>query len=444
MTPAPLGWLGIVRLGLVQAAIGAVFALTTLTLNRVMVVEYGVPAVIPAGLVAWNYIVQLARPGFGHGSDAGGRRSPYIVGGMGVLALGAILAADAATLISAQPGMGVLLGLFAYTLIGAGVGAAGTGLLALLAVRTAPERRAAAAAITWIMMIAGFILYAAVTGVSLQGFSAQRLALTASGVAGVAFLTAILAVRGAEPAGIADAPQARASRAPFGEVIRAIWRDPLARGFTLFIFVSMLAFSAQELLIEPFAGLVFHLTPAQSAQLSGVEKGGDLLGMIVFGLLGARRRGPRAPWMRRWTAAGCVGSGLGLLGLMAGASMGTSWPLAINLFILGFANGVFAVSAIGSMMGLAGAQESAHAGARMGVWGASQALAFAIGGFVGAGLVEVLRDTLRVAAPAFMAVFALEAGLFLMAGLLAARLTPEASPRAPANLAGALPLGGAS
>ena len=35
----PLSWFGIVRLGLVQTALGAIFVLSTATLNRVMVVE---------------------------------------------------------------------------------------------------------------------------------------------------------------------------------------------------------------------------------------------------------------------------------------------------------------------------------------------------------------------------------------------------------------------
>ncbi|HCB76321.1 MAG TPA: MFS transporter, partial [Sphingomonas bacterium] len=58
----PLGWPGIVRLGLVQSAIGALAVLATSLLNRVMVVEYALPAALPAGLVAWHYAVQLSRP----------------------------------------------------------------------------------------------------------------------------------------------------------------------------------------------------------------------------------------------------------------------------------------------------------------------------------------------------------------------------------------------
>ena len=39
MTAPHLGWLGIVRLGLVQTALGAIFVLLTSTINRIMVVE---------------------------------------------------------------------------------------------------------------------------------------------------------------------------------------------------------------------------------------------------------------------------------------------------------------------------------------------------------------------------------------------------------------------
>ena len=51
------------------------------------------------------------------------------------------------------------------------------------------------------------------------------------------------------------------ARAPSGRLPQ-VWAEPSARRFTVFIFVSMLAYSAQELLVEPFAGLVFGLRRA--------------------------------------------------------------------------------------------------------------------------------------------------------------------------------------
>jgi BCD family chlorophyll transporter-like MFS transporter len=432
MKSKSLGWLGIVRLGLVQSALGAIVALATSTLNRVMVVEEAMPAVLPAAFVAWHYAVQLSRPHWGHGSDLGRRRTPWILGGMGALALGAILATDATVMMRASPVLATLMAIGAFSMIGAGVGAAGTSLLALLAMRVSPERRPAAASITWIMMIAGIVLSASLSGALLQPFSAQRLALVASGVAGIGFLLTVLAVWGAEGEGEAEAPASSAHRPSFNEALAEIKADPLARRFTIFVFVSMLAYSAQELILEPFAGLLFNMTPGQSAQLSGMQHGGVLLGMILVGVLGARFGDKKSLWMRRWTIAGCVGSALALGGLAAASVVGPSWPLAPTVFVLGFANGVFAVSAIGSMMGLAGAGKGSRAGVRMGVWGAAQAGAFAIGGFVGAVGVGALRAILHQTVPAFLIVFALEAVVFLISALLAARLDTVAA-RSPAS-----------
>src|SRR5246127_4238548 len=83
-SPKPLSWFGIVRLGLVQAALGSVTVLTMTTLNRVMVVELALPAMLPGLLVGLHYAMQVLRPRLGYGSDLGGRRTPWIVGGMGL------------------------------------------------------------------------------------------------------------------------------------------------------------------------------------------------------------------------------------------------------------------------------------------------------------------------------------------------------------------------
>ena len=66
-----LSWFSIFRLGLVQMALGSIVVLTTSTLNRLMVVEGGLPAVIPGLLVSFHYGVQITRPAWGFFSDTG-------------------------------------------------------------------------------------------------------------------------------------------------------------------------------------------------------------------------------------------------------------------------------------------------------------------------------------------------------------------------------------
>ena len=420
--PVPLGWPGIVRLGLVQSAIGAMTMLATSLLNRVMVVEYALPAALPAGLVAWHYAVQLSRPIWGHGSDRGRRRSPWIIGGLGVLALGVLLAVQATTLLSANRTAGLLVAIAAFTMIGAGVGASGTSLLALLATRVAPERRAAAASITWIMMIAGIVVTAGVAGGLVDPFSPRRLALVTGGVALIAFLVALAALWGVEGAARAVAPPPEGDATPgFGAALREIWADGDARRFTVFVFVSMLAYSMQDMILEPFAGLLFGYTPGQSTQLSGVQHTGVLAGMILVGVGGSAFGGRSPAGMRRWIVGGCIGSALALTGIALAASVGRAWPLAANVVLLGFSNGVFAVAAIGAMMGLAGAGGASREGIRMGVWGAAQAIAFGAGGLIGAVGVDLGRAAVGSTGGAYRLVFAAEAAMFLLAAWLAVR-----------------------
>ena len=98
--------------------------------------------------------------------------------------------------------------------------------------------------------------------------------------------------------------------------------------------------------------------------------------------------------------------------------------------MLGLGNGVFAVAAIGAMMGLAGAGENTREGVRMGVWGASQAIAFGLGGLTGAVGVDLARRAMGHDGTAFQLVFMIEAAAFLLAAILAIKATGGAAVRA--------------
>ncbi|MEE4300313.1 MAG: BCD family MFS transporter [Pseudomonadales bacterium] len=416
---ATLGWGSIVRLGLVQTSLGAVVVLTTSTINRVMVVELALPAMLPGALVALHYFIQLARPRLGYGSDVGGRRTPWIIGGMAVLALGGVGAALATATMAESVLVGSLLATLAFVLVGVGVGASGTSLLVLLAKQTAPERRPAAATITWVMMIVGFIMTAGVAGALLDPFSMTRLIAVTAGVGACALLVTTAAVWGVErasdPAAAEEAEVDVGSRdAPFSAALREVWSETRARRFTIFVFASMLAYSAQDLILEPFAGTVFGFTPGESTQLAGIQNSGVLLGMIVLALLGSR-----IGTLRMWTAGGCVASACALALLAFGGLQGPGWPLEASVFALGASNGVFAVAAIGSMMQHVGEGHESREGLRMGLWGAAQALAFAVGGFFGTAAIDVTRSLLADPAWAYGLVFVLEATAFVVAAGLA-------------------------
>lgn len=418
-TLRPLSWLGIARLGLVQAALGAIIVLTTSTLNRVMVVELALPAMLPGVLVGLHYAMQVFRPRLGYGSDLGGRRTPWIIGGMAVLAIGGALAAVATAWMATWLLAGITLAVIAFIMIGIGVGAAGTSLLVLLAKRTAPARRSAAASIAWVMMIAGFIVTTLVAGRALDPYSGSRLVIVSSAVSAIALFVTIIGIWRIEGEAL---PYERVSVAPregsFSKELKEVWTEPKVRRFAVFIFVSMLAYSAQDLILEPFAGAVFGMTPGETTRLSGVQHGGALTGMILVPVINMLMPSWRMQ-TRPWIISGCIASALALFSLALAALVGPRWPLQLSVLALGVTNGVYAIAALGAMMNLVGAGHRKREGTRMGVWGASQAISFGLGGLLGTLVSDAARHFLSSPSLSYALVFTAEAGLFVMAAYLA-------------------------
>ncbi len=410
-----LSWAQIARLGLVQMALGAIVVLTTSTLNRLMIVEYALPAILPGALVGLHYGIQMSRPKWGFASDEGGNRTRWIIGGMFILAAGALLAAFAVTLFANSFALGLGLSVLAYALIGLGVGASGTSLLAFLASATAPLRRAAAATLTWLMMIFGIAVTAGVSGGFLDPYSPGRLMVVVAVVVSLACLLTIVAVGRIERHVTQTEPPA--DNMSFREGLAEIWEEPKTRNFTLFIFLSMNAYFMQELILEPFAGLVFNFTPGQSTSLSGAQNGGVFLGMLTVGIAAT---GLKWGSLRAWVIVGCLGSSA-VLSAIAVSGLASTLPLTALVVGLGFFNGMFAVAAIGSMMALASDGRGNREGTRMGLWGAAQAIAAGFGGLVGAALVDATRAFMPDG-QAFATVFSFEAVLFLAAAAMAARI----------------------
>lgn len=411
-----LSWLSIVRIGLVQTALGAVVVLCTATINRVMIVELALMAVIPAFLVGIYHGFQLLRPKWGHGADNHLRRSPWILGGMAVLATGTVGAAAATAWMATAFWPGMALAIVSFAMVGLGLGASATNLLALLAAHVPVERKAAAGSLVWILMIAGLAASGITIGQVLDPYSGMRLVTVSLSVAAISMAVTVFALWGVEAK--TETPRARA-RVNFREAAAEVWHDRQARAFTLFVFVAMLAYNTQDLILEPFAGHVFGMTPGESTALGGKMHAGALIGMVLVFITGLIQGNTKMT--RIFMIGGCVGSGLCLAALGYGATDGPGWPLQTNVMALGFCNGVFAVAAIAMMMGLASDGRVAREGTRMGVFGAAQSMGFAIGAGFGAVALDVLRVVTGQLASSYATVFVFEGALFLAAAVLAWR-----------------------
>lgn len=421
------GWFQIVRLGLIQACLGAVVVVTTSTLNRIMVVELALPALLPGFLVAWHYAVQMVRPRMGFGADKGRRSTPWMMGGMLVLGGGGFMAAWATVWMASEPFYGALLAWLSFSLIGLGVSACGTSLLALMAKRVPDERRAPAATTVWLMMIVGFAVTAGVVGKLIDPYSPQVLLQVSASLSVVTALITAVCLWGLEkdgepqPLPERNAASERLQKQDFKEAFKEVWAEPAARTFTVFVFMSMLAYSAQDLILEPFAGAVHGFTPGQTTQLSGWHHMGVLVGMLAVAGAGSRWVAGRLGSVQAWMVGGCLVSALATVGLVSSA-LSADWPLKANVVFLGVANGAFSIAAIATMMRLAGEGGAGREGTRMGLWGAAQAAAFGLGGLLGTAASDLAHALLGEQRAAYAAVFALQGLMFALSAVVALRL----------------------
>jgi BCD family chlorophyll transporter-like MFS transporter len=423
-----LTWPQIARLGLVQASLGSIVVLTTSLLNRVMVVELALPAILPGALVALHYFIQLIRPRMGFGSDQTRRASPWIRGGILVLASGGVLAAASTILLSSSVGLGIALATVAFLMIGIGVSSSGTALLVLLAKRVEPKKKAAAATCVWLMMIFGFAFTASVSGKFLTPFSFERLFIISSTVSVIAVVVTFLAIWGMESPvvktqqSLSNTDEADAASSPtkvsFREAFAEVWKESRVRSFTWFVFVSMLAYSSQDLILEPFAAVAFGFSPAETTTLSGLQNGGVLIGMLFLAFITSKAKSQTLTSLSTWTIGGCLASALAMLGLVLSGPIDNVIFFKTSVFLLGIFNGAFSIAAIGSMMQFASVGSAQREGVRMGIWGASQAMAFGLGGIIGTGLSDIARIVLGDPASAYAFVFFLEGVLFVVAAYL--------------------------
>ena len=423
-----LTWPQIARLGLVQASLGSIVVLTTSLLNRVMVVELALPAILPGALVTIHYFIQLIRPRMGFGSDQTRRASPWIRGGILVLASGGVLAAASTILLSSSVGFGIALATVAFLMIGIGVSSSGTALLVLLAKRVEPKKKAAAATCVWLMLIFGFAFTASISGKFLTPFSFERLLMVSSTVSVIAVVVTFLAIWGMESPVLktqqsitntdADQSEVIPTKANFREAFAEVWRESRVRSFTWFVFVSMLAYSSQDLILEPFAAVAFGFSPAETTTLSGLQNGGVLIGMLALAFITSKAKSQTLTSLSNWTIGGCLASALAMLGLVLSGPIDNVIFFKVAVFLLGIFNGAFSIAAIGSMMQFASVGSAQREGVRMGIWGASQAMAFGLGGIIGTGLSDIARIILGDPASAYAFVFFLEGVLFVVAAYL--------------------------
>lgn len=387
-------------------------------INRVMVVELGLPVILAGLFLAVPLLISPVRIWLGHLSDAyplwGRRREPYLIigailSGSGV-ALSVALVVHTPALLSPGAAL-ILLGLLLY---GVGRNLTGNTFQSLLTDRfAAGVPRARAANLYEVVKILGLVIAAGLLSLVLRPYSTERLVLVVAVVATLSVLLSVLGALGQEPrtAALREASEQARATAFWRSFRVLVWDDPQARLFFAVITLTVLGTQMQDVLMEPYAGLVLDMDVAATTQLTMFWGLGALASILLSGLVLIRWLG-----LARLYRLG-IALLLPLFALVMLAGVVQS-PLLLQLTVvaLGLSSGLAAASLLAQAMELTNARS---AGLLLGVWGLGFQLGRALANLIGAGLVD-LMNLLTDQAPllAYGTAFSVECGL-LAAALLA-------------------------
>lgn len=392
----PLGQL--LRLSLFQVSVGMATVLLLGTLNRVMIVELGVPAMVVAAMIALPVLSAPFRALLGFRSDThrsaiGWKRAPYIwfgslwqFGGLAIMPFALIVLGGDQTLGPAWAGE--VLAALAFLMTGLGMHMTQTAGLALACDRATEESRPRVVALLYVMFLVGMGVSALVVGTLLADFSNLRLIRVVQGTAVVTLILNLIALWKQERI----APMTPAERAAPRPSFKAAWAD-YARGGQAgrllgAVALGTAAFSMQDVLLEPYGGQILGLSVGSTTMLTAMWACGAILSFVVAA---------------RWLGQGMnpyriAGRGL-LVGIVAFTCVILADPMGSHaLFfagagLIGAGGGLFAVATLTAAMTMPVAGVAGR-GLALGAWGAAQATAAGLGIALGG----TLRDLVGHAA----------------------------------------------
>jgi len=406
--PPSLSLATMLRLGVFNMGLGIMSLLTLGVLNRVMIEELKVPALIAAGAIAVHQFMAPARVWFGQMSDSkpilGYHRSGYIWLGILTVAITSFLALQVVWQLGrsitevgwgsqAYPWVGLLGLLFAF--YGLALSATSTPFTALLVDVSDEDSRSRLVGIGWAMLMVGIITGVIITSIVLKPLelnapidqvqrAVSRLFIIAPAVVCV---LAILSTFGIERKysrlGQRSSLRNREDSLTLRQALKILTASRQTGLFFTFLLVVSLSLFMQDAILEPYGGEVFGMTIAETTQLNAAYGMGTLLGIIVTGWLVVPRIGKK-----RTVALGCSWAAVCLLGIMLSGLTQSPQVLLAAVFLFGIASGILTLGAIVLMLDLTVAET---AGTFIGAWGLAQAMARGSATVLGGGVLDLGR-----------------------------------------------------
>jgi BCD family chlorophyll transporter-like MFS transporter len=412
------------QLGLIHVAVAMTLVPINSTLNRVMIKELAISATLVALLASLPYLFSPIQVAIGSYSDRhpifGLRRTPYILVGLVLCVLGVIVSPRVAFLMSENLTLGILAGILAFGAWGMGYNLSSVSYLSLASEISGEEGRGKTIATMWFMMIVSIIGTAIGISRMVDPYTPEAMIRAFEVVGASALALGLLGLLRLESRAKIDSIGAGAETYTVKHMISAIFDNPVAKTFFIYLLLLLAALLGQDVLLEPFGAEAFGMTVTETTRITSIWGTFVLVAIIIAGLLEGRTH------KRVVAQVGNLGALAGFIVIVSSGFFGSLGIFYSGVSLLGIGTGLSTVANLSLMFDLTVA---GNVGLYIGAWGFSNALSRLTGSMLGGIVRDGVTQATGLALSGYMVVFAIEAVMLASAALMLARIDVSAFKR---------------
>jgi len=369
------------QLGLIHAAVAITLVPINSTLNRILIEDMGILALVVTLLFSPPYLFSFIQVGIGSFSDKyplwGFRRTPYIVAGLVLCVAGLMLATQVALLIPEDFWLGIGLGILTFGAWGMGFNLATVSYFSFASELSGEEGRSKTTAIMFFIMIVFIIGTSAGISSYLETYTPERLQNAFTTVALIALVMGILGLFRLESRHSQSMVAER--RHSLREVYSEISANPQVKRFFIYLVLMLAAVLGQDVLLEPFAARAFGIPVDKTTFITTIWGTAYLVSLLLTGLIAGKVSKIKIARLASWLAIAAFGI-IAMSGFVGVLSL-----FYAGLVLLGIATGPATVSNLSIMLDMT---VPGKTGMFIGAWGSASAFARLLGSITTA----VVRD----------------------------------------------------
>jgi MFS transporter, BCD family, chlorophyll transporter len=204
------------------------------------------------------------------------------------------------------------------------------------------------------------------------------------------------------------------------QMMSAIFDNPVAKTFFIYLLLLLAALLGQDVLLEPFGAEAFGMTVTETTRITSIWGTFVLVAIIIAGLLEGRVH------KRVVAQVGNLGALAGFIVIVLSGFIGGLGVFYTGVSLLGIGTGLSTVANLSLMFDLTVA---GNVGLYIGAWGFSNAMSRLTGSLLGGIVRDGVTQATGLALSGYLVVFAIEAIMLASAALMLARIDVSAFKR---------------